>query len=154
MRHALALLFAAVFFAGCLPGATGLCAGGEETQGTMTAQVGDTAFDGCLVKFAVEGGVLTVTGQQTETGSVVPQQLQITVKEAAEGTFPVGGPDGQQVRWTPTVSDTYVGSVTDSAGAIEITAFSDTAAKGTFAFPVTGPDGEIEVSEGVFDVSE
>ena len=117
----------------------------------MTADVDGSPFESCLTvgNFESESGTFTVTGQYFE-GGINPVQLQVVVnQDAAVGTFPLGGTEGQG-RYT------YVTAMDTAEGTVEITAIDDTAASGTFSFDaIAGSDGDatVSVTNGAFDIT-
>lgn len=130
------------------------CPGAEENQGTMTATVDGEPFEACIT-VAANDGAFSVTGQDYPDG-LVPVQLQVTVTEAAVGTFTLGDEPGNQGRYTPSVDETFVTAPDTASGTVEITTFDDASAAGTFSFTaISGSDGEAtaEIEDGAFDVT-
>jgi hypothetical protein len=133
----------------------GGCPGAEESQGTMTADIDGEAFDSCITVGSGDGGALTVTGQEYKDG-LVPYQLQISITNAAVGSFALGTAEGGQGRYTEGVDTTYATVLDVATGTVDVATFDDAGAAGTFSFSAvdaSNGDATIEITGGAFDVT-
>jgi len=129
----------------------GTCPGSEESMGTMTADIDGVAFESCITQGSGDNGVLAVTGQEYKDG-LVPYQLQVTVTEAAVGSFTLGGEQGGG-RYSESVDGTYATVIDTATGTIDVSTYDDVSAAGTFSFMATDGSTTVEITNGVFDVS-
>ena len=129
----------------------GECPGAEQSMGTMTADIDGVAFVSCITQGSNDSDVLAVTGQEYKDG-IVPFQLQVTVTEAAVGSFALGDTEGSG-RYTESVDATYATIIDTATGTIDVTTYDDASAAGTFSFMATDGSATVEITNGVFDVA-
>ena len=129
--------------------------GGSGSGGTLTAQVGGTAFTAAAVTATFSGGALVFGGSSV---SNPPRQINISIPGAQAGqtyTLGAGGGSSATATWVEgtTAADMYVASLVSGSGSITIQTLTADGATGTFSF--TGSNNASatrQVTSGQFDV--
>ncbi len=126
----------------------------DTPTGTVSATVDGASFTASVATSAVHtGGVLAIAGSDSRGRQI---QLRIIGAEAT-GTYPLGGltnPNVATVTLAPEASQTYVTSMVDGTGSINLTELTASKVAGTFSFTASN-SARIQktVTNGTFNLT-